>query len=92
MSGSTTTIRLVNRAGEEQARASVEGRVSHARWSPDGDRIVFTVGRSASNGGVLQDLHIWDLGEGEDPAPLQITDTGAAFGAEWLGGRQIWDD
>jgi WD40 repeat protein len=92
LNGSTTTIRLVNRAGDEQARATVDGRVSHARWSPDGDRIVFTVGRSASGGGVLQDLHIWDLGAGEDPAPMRITDTGAAFGAEWLGGRQIWDD
>jgi hypothetical protein len=45
--------------------------------------VVFTVGRSTSGGGVLQDLFLWDLGDGE--APGQITNTGAAFGAQWLG-------
>ncbi|HEU5326385.1 MAG TPA: hypothetical protein VFV59_10930, partial [Candidatus Limnocylindria bacterium] len=79
----TTTISLVERNGETQATTTVEGLVSHLRWSPDGKRVVFTVGRSTSGGGVLQDLFLWDLGDGE--APVQITNTGAAFGAQWLG-------
>jgi hypothetical protein len=48
---------------------------------------VFTVGRSATGGGVLQDLFLWDLNEEE---PMQLTATGAAFGAEWLGAKGQW--
>ena len=48
---------------------------------------MFTVGRSADAGGVLQDLFLWDLNE-EDP--MQLTATGAAFGAEWLGAKALW--
>jgi hypothetical protein len=40
---------------------------------------------------VLQDLYLWDLGEGEDPDPMRITDTGAAFGAEWRGSQPVWE-
>ena len=64
--------------------------MSHVRWAPNGDRIVFTVGRSASGGGVLQDLFLWDL-DSEAPA-MQITNTGAAFGAEWRGATSRWED
>ena len=87
-----TTIRLIDRSGERLASASVPGWVSHLRWSPRGDQVVFTLGRSAPAGGVLQDLFLWNLGEGEDPAPMQITNTGAAFGAEWLGSQSRWEE
>jgi hypothetical protein len=90
--GDTTRIRMVDRAGDRLASASVTGRVSHVRWSPRGDQIVFTLGRPTSAGGVLQDLYMWNLGEGEDPAPMQITNTGAAFGAEWLGSQSRWEE
>ena len=90
--GDRTAMHLVDRSGDELATATVEGRVSHLRWSPRGDQVVFTVGRSTRNGGVLQDLFLWNLGQGEDPAPMQITNTGAAFGAEWLGSQSRWQE
>jgi hypothetical protein len=86
-SGGTSTLTWIDMEGDERSTTTVEGFVSHLRWSPESDRIVFTVGRSASGGGVLQDLWLWDLGE--DP-PTQITATGAAFGAEWMGSRVRW--
>jgi dipeptidyl aminopeptidase/acylaminoacyl peptidase len=86
--GTTTTMTLLDGGGESLAVTTIEGLVSHLRWSPDGDRVVFTVGRSASAGGVLQDLFLWDLGDGE--APVQLTATGAAFSAEWLGTTPLW--
>ena len=92
MEGDVTTIRMVDRSGDRLATTKVTGRVSHLRWSPRGDQVVFTRGRSASGGGVLQDLYLWNLGVGEDPAPMQITNTGAAFGAEWLGSQSRWED
>jgi Tol biopolymer transport system component len=90
--GNVTAIRVVDRSGDRLASARVPGRVSHVRWSPRGDQIVFTLGKSTSAGGVLQDLYMWNLGEGEDPAPMQITNTGAAFGAEWLGSQSRWEE
>lgn len=86
--GTTTTLTLTDRSGEAMATTSIEGLVSHLRWSPDSDRVVFTVGRSAPAGGVLQDLFLWDLGDGE--APTQLTATGAAFSAEWRGAMPVW--
>jgi len=85
----TTSIALLDEAGDEVVATSIEGRVSHVRWAPDGERVVFTVGRLASGGGVLQDLFLWDLNEA---APMQLTDTGAAFGAEWRGAQALWSD
>ena len=85
----STTITLVDKAGETIASATMEGRVSHLRWAPDGERVVFTLGRAAAGGGVLQDLFLWDLNE--DP-PVQLTATGAAFGAEWIGTQALWRD
>jgi WD40 repeat protein len=86
--GATSTITLLNRSDEEVASTSIQGLVSHVRWSPNGDRVVFTVARLAANGGILQDLFLWDLGDGE--APTQLTSTGAAFGSEWLGTAARW--
>jgi hypothetical protein len=37
---------------------------------------------------VRQDLYVWDLVDGNAPAPL--TSNGASFGAEWLGVLQTW--
>jgi dipeptidyl aminopeptidase/acylaminoacyl peptidase len=84
----TTTLTLVDEEGDTMASTTIEGRVSHLRWSPDGRAVAFTVGRSASGGGVVQNLFLWDLGD-EQP-PQQLTNTGAAFGAEWLGSIQRW--
>jgi WD40 repeat protein len=84
----TTIVNMVDDDAETVASTTAAGLVSHIRWSPDGDRIVFTLGRSAAGGGVLQDLFLWDLGDGE--APMQLTSTGAAFGAEWLGSQPLW--
>lgn len=85
----SSTIVLLDDAEEEVARVSIDGRVSHLRWAPDGTQVVFTLGRSAAGGGVLQDLFLWDL---NDTAPKQLTPTGAAFGAEWLGAQALWRD
>jgi hypothetical protein len=90
--GDKTTLIMVDRAGHRTATATVTGRVSHLRWSPRGDQVVFTLGRSASGGGVLQDLYLWNLGAGDDPAPMMITNTGAAFGAEWRGSQSRWEE
>ena len=88
-SGGTTGLRLTNAADDDLASTSIEGLVSHVRWSEDGEQIVFTLGRSAAGGGVLQDLFLWDLEDGT--APMQLTSTGAAFGAEWLGTQPRWE-
>jgi hypothetical protein len=85
----TTTIRYLSADGDELARARAPGLVSHLRWSRGGDRVVFTVGRAASGGGVLQDLFLWDLDS--EVSPTQITNTGAAFGAEWRGASPRWE-
>jgi hypothetical protein len=39
---------------------------------------------------VLQDLYAWYLGDGEEP--MRLTNTGAAFGAEWRGSVPRWED
>ncbi|MDQ3148525.1 MAG: hypothetical protein M3Q38_01180 [Chloroflexota bacterium] len=85
----SSTLRLIDQANAGVLTTTVEGRVSHLRWAPDGERVVFTVGRSNAGGGVLQDLFLWDLNE-EDP--MQLTATGAAFGADWLGTQALWRD
>ncbi len=83
----STTITLRNASGAELVTRTVAGRVSHLRWSPDGERVVFTLGHSGAAGGVLQDLFLWDLNEAD---PMQLTATGAAFGVEWLGTQPLW--
>jgi hypothetical protein len=85
----TSTLRLTNHSEDDLASTTIDGRVSHLRWSRDGERVVFTLGRSASGGGILQDLFLWDLEDGV--APMQLTSTGAAFGAEWLGTAARWE-
>jgi len=82
-----TTLEAFDLNDRPLASTTIDGLVSHLRWSPDGDIVVFTAGRSAPGGGVLQDLFLWYL---DDEAPVQITDTGAAFGAEWLGSQPRW--
>ena len=92
VNGDKTRLNLVDRSGDRIASTNVTGRVSHLRWSPRGDQVVFTLGRPTSGGGVLQDLYLWNLGAGEDPAPMMITNTGAAFGAEWRGSQARWEE
>ena len=87
-SGIVTTLALRNRAGSTIAAVDVSGLVSHVRWAGSSNEVVFTLGRSSPGGGVRQDLYVWDLVQGKAPSPL--TSNGAAFGAEWLGVRQVW--
>ena len=89
LEGGTTTITLLDDAGESIVSTTVTGRVSHVRWAPDGRRVVFTLGRSANGGGIVRDLFLWDL---DDKPPMQLTATGTAFGAEWRGVRPLWRD
>lgn len=84
----TTVIGKRNRDGDAEAAVTVSGLVSHIRWAPTRNEIVFTLGQSTSSGGVRQDLYVWDLIDGKAPAAL--TSNGAAFGAEWLGVAQSW--
>jgi hypothetical protein len=83
----TTTLTLVDKDGIAQASVKVTGLVSHVRWAASNNEIVFTLGRLVG-GGVRQDLYVWDLVDGNAPAPL--TSNGASFGAEWLGVLQTW--
>ncbi|MDQ2935394.1 MAG: hypothetical protein M3R49_10550, partial [Chloroflexota bacterium] len=86
-SAGATALTLRNPDGSELARTTAKGLVSHLRWSPDNSQVTFTLGRSVG-GGVQQDLFLWDLSKGK--APMQLTNTGAAFGAEWLGASESW--
>jgi hypothetical protein len=86
-SGGTTTLTLRNPDGGTVAATTAKGLVSHLRWSPDDSQVTFTLGRSVGSG-VQQDLFLWDLSKSK--APMQLTNTGAAFGAEWLGASESW--
>ena len=85
--GETTTLILRNPDGGALAKTTAKGLVSHLRWAPDDSQVTFTLGRSVG-GGVQQDLFLWDLTNNK--APMQLTNTGAAFGAEWLGASESW--
>jgi hypothetical protein len=85
-SGQTTTMTLRSPDGGAIAKTTIKGLVSHLRWAPDDSQVAFTVGTSVA-AGVLQDLYLWDL---SNKAPMRLTNTGAAFGAEWLGGSESW--
>lgn len=87
-SGDTTTLSVVDDADEPLGTATIAGAVSHVRWAPRGDRVVFTVGVGTADGGVRQDLYIWTV-TGE-AAPTALTANGASFGGEWLGAREFW--
>jgi hypothetical protein len=82
-----TTLTLVDHDEIKQSSVKVTGLVSHVRWAASNNEIVFTLGRLVG-GGVRQDLYVWDLVDGNAPAPL--TSNGASFGAEWLGVLQTW--
>jgi Tol biopolymer transport system component len=84
-----STIRVLDEQEEEIVSTTITGLVSHLRWSPTGERVVFTLGTSAPNGGVLQDLYLWDL---NGQPPMRLTSTGANFGAEWRGSQPHWRD
>jgi WD40-like Beta Propeller Repeat len=88
-SGGLTTLAVINSGGDTSARVTVTGVVSHLRWSPNGKKIVFTLGRSLAGGGVRQDLYLWDLVDGH--APTALTSNGSSFGADWLGAAQFWE-
>lgn len=84
----STTMAVIDREGRAGAQVTVVGLVSHLRWSPDGETVVFTRGQSGASGGVRQDLFVWEVDGGASPRGL--TSNGASYGAEWLGTRQFW--
>lgn len=87
-SGSSTVIQLFDTSAALKASVTVTGLVSHIRWASSSNEIVFTLGRAGANGGVRQDLFVWDLVNGKAPSPL--TSNGVSFGAEWLGTAAHW--
>ncbi|HET8586434.1 MAG TPA: hypothetical protein VFM74_01030, partial [Candidatus Limnocylindria bacterium] len=87
LKGSTTTLTLYDR-DREAASVKVAGLVSHLRWAPNGSEVSFTLGVLGRNGGVVQNLYLWDLVNGK--APMQLTSDGTSSGAEWLGAAQSW--
>ncbi len=86
--GNTTALRLRDRGNNVVASTGVSGLVSHIRWAPGNNEIVFTIGVTGASGGVRQDIYVWDLEDRNDPMPL--TSSGAAFGAEWRGSMSNW--
>ncbi len=87
-SAGKTTLTLTDRAGNARAATIVTGLVSHLRWAPNGSEASFTLGHTGQNGGVVQNVYVWDLVDGK--APTALTSNGAAFGAEWRGGAVRW--
>jgi len=87
-SDSSTVITQQDRGGQAVSSVTVAGLVSHIRWAPTRNEIVFTLGQATSGGGVRQNLLVWDLVDGSAPSPL--TSNGASFGADWLGVAQSW--
>jgi hypothetical protein len=86
--GNNTSLRLRDRGDNVIATTGVTGLVSHIRWAPSSNEIVFTVGVLSAGGGIRQDLYVWNLQDRKKPMPL--TSTGAAFGAEWRGVMSNW--
>jgi hypothetical protein len=84
----TTNLVLRDSSGASVAATQVPGLVSHIRWVSSNNEIVFTLGRTAINGGVIQDLYVWDLRDGRDALPL--TSNGVSFSAEWRGSFPHW--
>jgi hypothetical protein len=87
-SAGKTTLTLTDKAGNVRAATTVTGLVSHLRWAPNGSEVSFTLGHTGQNGGVVQNLYVWDLVNGK--TPMAITSNGASFGAEWRGGAVRW--
>jgi len=88
-SGQVSTLSELAQDGRTLSRVTVRGLISHLRWSPKGNRVVFTLGVTLSGGGVRQDLYTWDLVNGR--AASALTANGASYGAEWLGSAQFWE-
>jgi hypothetical protein len=88
VNGQVTTLSEVGQDGRTISRTTVTGQISHLRWSPRGNRVVFTLGITLPGGGVRQDLYTWDLVNRRSASVL--TANGASFGAEWLGSAQFW--
>jgi hypothetical protein len=84
----TTNLVLRDSTGDQVASVQVGGLVSHLRWVRSNNEVVFTMGRLGANGGVRQDLYVWDLANRNDPLPL--TSNGISFGAEWRGVAPNW--
>lgn len=86
--GDPNTLTLTDADGNERATTQVPGKVSHLRWAPNSSEVAFTVGHLGTNGGIVQNLYVWDLVDGKEPS--MVTSNGASFGAEWRGGAVRW--
>jgi len=84
----TTTLSLLGPGEERLVSVKVTGLVSHVRWAPSNNEIVFTLGHLSNAGGVRQDLYVWDLVDGK--APMALTSDGVSFGASWVGASANW--
>ncbi|HET7686564.1 MAG TPA: hypothetical protein VFM19_09185, partial [Candidatus Limnocylindria bacterium] len=82
------TLILTDADGNQRASTLAPGLVSHMRWAPNGSEVAFTLGTQGANGGIVQNLYVWDLVDGK--APTMITSNGASFGAEWRGAAVRW--
>lgn len=84
----STTLELITADGLVQSQTTVAGVVSHLRWASNSERVTFTLNRPFGTAGIVQDLFVSGLVPGTEVT--QLTDTGAAFGADWLGAAQSW--
>ena len=87
-SDGTSVLTLTSTGGEGLASTKVTGLVSHIRWAPESNEIVFTLGHLSNAGGVRQDLYVWDLVDGK--APSALTSNAVSFGATWVGVAPNW--
>ena len=82
-----TTLTLTDRAGNARAATVVAGLVSHVRWAPNGSEVSFTLGHTGQNGGVVQNLYVWDLVDKK--APLAITTTAPRSAPSGAAARKV---
>jgi len=88
ISNTKTNLTVRDLDGNAKGTVTVRGLVSHIRWAPTSNEIVFTLGRYGANAVVLQDLYVWDLADGH--AASALTSSGLARGAEWLSAPEVW--
>ena len=80
----TPRSRLRDRGNNVLASTGVTGLVSHIRWAPTNNEIVFTLGLTGASGGVRQDLYVWDLEDRKDPcrSPARAPPSGRVAGRD----------
>jgi WD40 repeat protein len=87
-SGGNSTITVRGLANETRAAAGVAGYVSHVRWSSLNNQIVFTLTQATSDGGVSQDLYLWDVRTGSNA--VRLTQDLRSMGGMFRGVQERW--